>query len=586
MKKHLFILLMITGFSSISQAQFVVKQTNFEWFSLKSDRCAIEAIVPHSDGTVEINTFTQALSAVMIQSGIFAGSANGYKYYPLMNTKKFDAELKLKSNVDDYYNYRMFLPEDKQEKKLFMMLKDRMTENVEVHADSNYLPDMIRKYPHAVKTMGEGEAVFHTINNDPPEDKENKYITITGKAYFQYDQRSNNYAHRAIPTAFINPVIDKRTDGKKMESMELLLSPDRKIMQRYAFLTPTGDEEKWAMYKHRVIVTYDKDGVKTNEAKVDLNYPRKESFVSEVRNVEDNTTNGFIYVYHRVFGLSKKNLDSVMGNYEVVYLDPAGNKKFQYTFRIAEKANTFNPFTCYAKDGKINCLYFGHPDGKTMAVTSVVVSPAGIENIQSMPLQEWKSLISGSGTSVQGWADDGFLLHDALKDDKGFVYLIGEKRTDSSIPADAQSGSTFPIPIHIYPSHIILVIGPDGKLVRQQVISKPQLSGLVSEKTYELINNNNGVFVLYKDIVANGTAKPFHTLTASDLSEVERNMEVYNYNLSVVHVKEAQVKEYIAPLPLYHSQKGIAIDEKKQNVYFLSVGPDSQLPKLYKITLW
>ena len=109
MKKNLFILLCIAGFSQIGHAQFVVKETDFEWFSLKADRCAIEAIVPKSDGTVELNTFTQSLSAVMIQSGVFAGSANGYKYYPLMNTKKFDADLKLKSNVNDYYNYRMFL---------------------------------------------------------------------------------------------------------------------------------------------------------------------------------------------------------------------------------------------------------------------------------------------------------------------------------------------------------------------------------------------------------------------------------------------------------------------------------------------
>jgi hypothetical protein len=213
MKKNLFSLFILVSFSSISHAQFVIKETDFEWFSLKSDRCAIEAIVPHHDGTVEVNTFTQTLSAVMVQSGIFAGSANGYKYYPLMNTKKFDAELKLKSNVNDYYNYRMFLSQDKQEKKLFMMLKDRMSETIEVHLDSNYLSDMIRKYPHAVKTRGEGEAVFHVVNNDPPEDKENKYITIFGNAYYQYDQRANTYSEKPVPTSFINPIIEKRTDG-------------------------------------------------------------------------------------------------------------------------------------------------------------------------------------------------------------------------------------------------------------------------------------------------------------------------------------------------------------------------------------
>ena len=584
MKKNIFILLIITSFSSISHAQFVVKEADFEWISLKSDRCAIEAIVPHKDGTVEVNTFTQTLSAVMVQSGIFAGSANGYKYYPLINTKTFDAELKLKSNTNDYYNYRMFLSPDKQEKKLFMMLKDRMSETIEVHPDSNYLSDMIRKYPHAVKTMDEGEAVFHVVNNDPPEDKENKYITIFGNAYYQYDQRSNAYLQKAVPTSFINPVIEKRTDGKKMESMELLLSSDRSVMQRYAFLTPIDDEEKWAMYKHRVIVTYDKDGVKTNETKIDLSFPRKESYAAEVRNIEDNTTNGFLYVYHRVFGLGKKNLDSVMGNYEVVYLNKSGNKEFQYTFKIADKANTFNPFTCYAKGGKINCLYFGHPDGKTMAVTSVTFTPQGIENIQSMPLQEWRSLISGEGVNLTSWSDDGFLLHDVVKDSKGFVYLIGEKRTDSSIPP--ATGSTgFPTPIHIYPSHVILVVNPEGKVIRQHVVKKTALSISVFERTYDLIKDTNGVVVIYKDIVAPGSAKPFHTLMNTSLSEEQRNLEPYDYTLSIVALNANDVRQYIARFPLYHSQKGLALDATKKNLYFISVNPESGLPRLFKVGL-
>ncbi len=584
MKKRLFILFVLAGFSQTSFAQFVVKETDFQWFSLPSDHCAIEAIAPQKDGTIEINTFTQRLSAVMIQSGIFAGSANGYKYYPLMNTKKFDAELKLKSNVDDYYNYRMFLPQDKWEKNLFMMLKDRMGENITVHPDSNFLPDMIRKYPHAVKTWGEGEAMFHVIKNDPPKDKENKYITIFGNAYYQYDQRANTYLEKPVPTAFINPVIEKRSDGKKMESTELLTSADRSIMQRYAFLTPTGDEEKWAMYKHRIIVTYDKEGVKTNEAKVDLNFPRNESFVSEVRNVEDNSTEGFLYVYHRVFGLGKKSLDTVMGNYEVVYLDKLGNKKFHYTFKIAEKGGSFNPFVCYAKEGKINCLYFGHPDGKTMAVTSLLINPTGIENIQSMPLQEWRSLARGGGANLNSWSDDSFLLHDAIQDSKGFVYLIGEKRADSSIPPTGTN--SFPTPIHIYPSHLVLVIGPDGKLVRQYAMPKNQLAVPVFEKTYTLINNDNGVFILYKDIVAPGSPKPFHTLTASDLSEVQRNMEPYDYKVSILGLNGAKVNEYLAPLPLYHSQKGFVLDEKKQNVYLLSINPQTTLPRLFKVALW
>jgi len=366
-----------------------------------------------------------------------------------------------------------------------------------------------------------------------------------------------------------------------------LLSSDRNVMQRYAFFTPTGDEEKWAMYKHRVIETYDKAGVKTSETKIDLNYPRKESFVSEVRNAEDNTTNGFIYVYHRVFGLGKKYLDTTMGNYEVVYFDKLGNKQFQYTFKIADKANSFNPFTCYAKDGKIHCLYFGHPDGKTMAVTSVVVSPTGIENIQSMPLQEWKSLITGTGVNLSSWTDDGFLMHDAVKDNNGFIYLIGEKRTDSSIPGDPTPGGTSPLPtpIHIYPSHIVLVINPEGKLVRQQVMKKTELAVPVFEKTYECITNANGVFIVYKDIVAQGTAKTFHILTASDLTEVQRNMETYDYTLSVLALNGAQANEYKAPFPLYHSQKGIAWDGKKQNLYFIGVSP-TFIPRLFKIALW
>jgi hypothetical protein len=285
-----------------------------------------------------------------------------------------------------------------------------------------------------------------------------------------------------------------------------------------------------------------------------------------------------------VFGLGKKNLDSVMGNYEVVYLNKAGNKEFQYIFKIADKANTFNPFTCYAKEGKINCLYFGHPDGKTMAVTSVMITPTGIENIQSMPLQEWRSLISGEGVNVSSWSDDGFLLHDVVRDTKGFVYLIGEKRTDSSVPPPA--GTTgFPTPIHIYPSHIILVLNPEGKVIRQHVVRKTAMSVPVLERTYDLIKDTSGVVIIYKDIVGPGSAKPFHTLMNASLSDVQRNLEPYDYTLSIVALNASNVKQYIGLFPLYHSQKGLAFDAKKKNLYFITVNPAIGLPRLSKVTL-
>ena len=586
MKKSFFISLPVLFFSFTSHAQFIIKQTDFEWFpaDMKSNRCAIEAIVPRKDGTVEINTFTQTLSAVMVQTGIFAGSKGGYNYFPLMNTKRFDADLKLKSNIDDQYNFRMFLPLGDWDKKIFMLFNDRVGKDLMIIPDSNRLVDMIRKYPYAVKALGEGDTVVHVLNNDPPEDKENKFVTVFRTTHSAYDQRSNAYVETSLPARFINPIIDKRTDGKKMESMDLLLSADRSIMQRLAFFSPAGDEDKWAMYKHRIIVTFDKNGVKTNETKIDLNFARKESYISEVRNVEDNTTHGFLYVYHRVFGLGKKNLDSVMGNYEVVYLNKEGHKEFQYTFKISEKANTFNPFTCYAKDGKINCLYFGHPDGKTMAVTSVVIAPTGIENIQSMPLQEWKSLITGTGVNLSGWADDGFLLHDAVKDAKGFVYLIGEKRTDSSAPPTGTN--SFPAALHIYPSHIILAIGPDGKLVRQHVVQKTAFALAVSEKTYELVKDSNGVFMVYKDIAAPGSVKPFHNVINSSLAEVQRNAEPYDYRLSVVGVKGTRTGDYFLPMHLYHSQKGVAWDAKKKNLYLIGFNPENKLPRLFCVTMW
>ncbi len=199
---------------------------------MKSSRCAIEALVPKADGSVEVNTFTQTLSAVMIQSGIFAGSANGYKYYPMMNSKQFDAELKLKSNKNDYYNYRLFLPKDKQEKKLFLTLSDRLGENIEVPMDSNYLEDMKRKYPQAVKPYGDGQTFFYISANDPPEDTKLKYITVTGNSYFNYDLRANVYQEKPTETAYINPLVEKRTDGKSCDYFSFAKIVSRDVRRR------------------------------------------------------------------------------------------------------------------------------------------------------------------------------------------------------------------------------------------------------------------------------------------------------------------------------------------------------------------
>ncbi|MDB5272476.1 MAG: hypothetical protein JWO58_843 [Chitinophagaceae bacterium] len=591
MKKYILSFLLLSSIAQQVSAQFIVRETDFEWFpfGMKSNRCAIEAIVPKRDGSVEVNTFTQVSGAVMVQTGIFAGSVGGYQHYPLMNTKKFDADLKIKSSFDDYYNYRMFIPADKQNQKLNMMLADRLSTPVEVSADSNYFNDMIRKYPYAIKSYGDQKVFFETWRNDPPEDRDNKVIRIYADTIGDYDARANAYLKdRTGPLSLVNPIIERKTpEGKRMEAMELLTSNDYSVLQRYAFVTPVADEDKWAMYKHRIIVTYDGNGVKTNETPVVLNFSRKESYVSEVRNVEDNKTNGFIYIYHRVFGLSKKNLDTVLGNYEVVYLDKVGNKQFQYTFKITEKPNKVNPFVSYAKEGKVNLLFFGHPDDKTMAVTSFVLSSTGVENVQSTLLGDWRALTSGAGASISGWADDGFLLQDVVQDKNGFIYLIGEKRTDSSIPGNAAPGaSALPIPIHIYPSHIVLVIGPDGKPVRQHVIKKLPLTESSYDKTYQLITNDKGVFLIYKDPVGPGTAKPFHSLTLSNRSEIQRNLEANDYAVRVVGLNDAALNEYNLPLNLYHSKKGIALDDQKQNLYLIAVDPKNMLPRLFKVSLW
>ncbi|HSZ71278.1 MAG TPA: hypothetical protein VK750_01295, partial [Cytophagaceae bacterium] len=109
--QHLLFLLLI-NITQTSFAQFIVKEADFEWFPLnmKSNRCAIEAVVPRSDGGVEINTFTQTSASVMVQTGVLAGSVGGYQHYPLMNTKRFDAQLKLQNESNDFYNYRIFIP--------------------------------------------------------------------------------------------------------------------------------------------------------------------------------------------------------------------------------------------------------------------------------------------------------------------------------------------------------------------------------------------------------------------------------------------------------------------------------------------
>jgi hypothetical protein len=590
--QHLLFLLLI-NITQTSFAQFIVKEADFEWFPLnmKSNRCAIEAVVPRSDGGVEINTFTQTSASVMVQTGVLAGSVGGYQHYPLMNTKRFDAQLKLQNESNDFYNYRIFIPRDKQEKKSYMMLADRISENVEVPIDSNYLQDMMRKYPQAVKRFGEGAIFYRVWNNDPPEDKENKFIGINADSISDYDARANVYLRQLqLPTAFINPVIDRKgPEGKRTESFELLISQDKNVLQRYAFVSPTGDEDKWAMYKHRIIVTYDKNGNKVNELPVTLDFARKESYVSEIRNVEDNTTNGFLYIYHRVLGLSKKNQDSVLGNYEAVYVDKAGNKQFQYTFKITEKANHVNPFISYARGGKIHLITFGHPDGKTMAVTSFVLSPTGVENIQSILLNDWKVLISGAGVNISSWTDDGFLLQDIVQDKNGFVYLIGEKRTKSSLPGDpamAAGANPMPIPIHVYPSHLIFVMSPDDQLVRQHVIGKPTLAESIFEKTYELISNDQGVFLIYKDRIMLGMPKPFHSLFLSNRTEIQKNVEPHEYTVRIAGLNGTALNEYTLPVNLYHSKIGWALDQKKQNVYLIGISPASIVPKLFKITLW